>query len=211
MLYGVWVRDGGLDLVYFWPDGETYEKYMLDSPGSKTYTSYSKGQYVYNSISKRLYIGTTAYDVIELQSNSLIIQNNSHLYTFSKGGTDILPDLTDVRNVLIGTYAWISKDSKRSHMFVKDGNCNYIERTSKSYGSFGPIVLSATGTFSVSGNKLTVYYDDIYWEFSDTYPNIFYGWTAGGTKRIEYIVSVEDPKTVKFTDSSGYSEYFYAY
>lgn len=126
-LEGVWIREGGYDIMYFYPDGETYEEYILEEPGSKSYTTHLVDTYSYDPILKVLYIGSTKWNINILTSTTLSISNKSSktTYTFTKGSYSDLPDSKDTRSILISGKYWSTGKGSGNiqYAFYSSGKC----------------------------------------------------------------------------------------
>ncbi|MCM1067598.1 MAG: hypothetical protein NC418_08520 [Muribaculaceae bacterium] len=163
-LHGVWIREGGLNIIYFYNDGKTYEEFILDAPGSSSYTSHSTGNYNYHPIAKTLQIGTSLYSINSLTASTMVLQNKAtgNVYKYTKGRSSDLPKVDDIRNILVNGYVWSTGSGKGSvvYWFNEDGRCiRHGISTSKFNGDYG--IMSAQGSFSVNAGKVSAKFTDI--------------------------------------------------
>lgn len=205
----VWIHEDRKTILYLKSD-DTYEEYVLTSPGSKSYESLREGDYKYDYIKKTLTIGTSTWSITELTSTTLKVKNSDRTLSYTIGSKSDLPDKTDMKSYLCNYTMW-SNDSGRYLVFNKFGGCQYVEDSKKSIGGYGHPSLGARGTYSITGSQVTCYYDDISWSGSSYYPDLFPGWKAGGTRTITYNITIIDQDRMTVQSSDGKTETYIGY
>lgn len=207
LLRGVWIKDDKTSLVEFNADN-TFTEYVLDPPGSKNYSSMTEGDYAYNPVKNWLDINGSRFVIVQLYEQRMALEapNGTFMY-YNRGSQADLPSKVNITGALVSGHTWITSDERRIFTFNEAGDVTYMEYGSE-LGSYGRALLVARGSFSISDNKMTCRFNDVSWEASSSYPNMFPGWTAN--KAVTRIYTVEmSLNCFIVTDSNGRTMYMY--
>lgn len=200
LIVGVWLSSN--QVVEF--DYSTYTIYNMSS--STSYSTKETGSYSYDYITKKLKVGSVFYDVVTVNENSLSLRNSSgNTLNFRRGSIDDIPKEVNIRDLLISAMGWSTSNGSDFFGFFDNGVTTYIKQSDSNRND----CLSARGSYSVQGNKVTCYYDDISWERGKypEYANIFPGWKYGGTKTKIYYIYENSSDVIKIVDSEDGKEY----
>jgi len=191
LLMNTWVTTDGLVVTTFYYDG-SYEEYVLSSKKSSTYTSVTEGYYEYTPLTKQLLINSSIWEVQELTVQTLKIKNGNKTISYNMGSKSDIPTSADITSFLSSAkMGWSDKNNKYCFLFTSDGSVYYIENSGKKYGSYGIISLSAKGGYSLNGDKLTCYFNDVFWEYGSAgTKDYFPDWTNGQSCIKTYTISV---------------------
>ncbi len=205
MLENVWVTTDGRVVINFYSD-KKYDEYTLTSPGSNQYKSRTSGSYTFSPGARDLLSiiysngSLTQYTVDELTESRLKISTSNQSITYRKGTTADIPKEADLKGFLVAAFSWTDKSNKHVFSFASDNKMSYFEVASKKLGSYGYPTLRATGTFSVSGSKVTAYFNDVSWEGGkDMASNYFPDWEYGKSCTKTYNIEVTASGSLKVT------------
>ena len=208
LLRGVWVRDDKGTVIEL-HDDETYDEYILDPPGSITYSVKESGSYSYNSVLNALYVNSQQYSILQLDATHLKIKCDSpdKQFYFTKGTFANVPTLISLTGALTAHMMWIDNNEGGCFLFYQNGDVRYTE-SGVNIGSHGPATLVADGTYFITSNTLYCSFTDVDWTYSDIYPYIFPGWTAGKAVTKIYTLEIND-NYLKITDYNGKTKILY--
>lgn len=195
-IYGVWLHnDGGVVLVL---DRTSFTEYTLMSGSTSVYRKKTEGSFSYNYRQNYILINNYQYDIVSLTKNSLQLQSTDtkKLYNYNRGTESDIPnngeDTTDYRAILELALMW--KDDTRSFVFHHSNQIAYYENSSKSYGSWGPISLVATGTYYIYGKNIYCSFSDVSWQDGKSgAKDYFPGWVCG--EEVTKVFSIESIST----------------
>ena len=207
-LHGVWLRRDSPQILCLNSDN-TYDEYVLPYQGSTTCTKHISGTYDYNPAQKWLTVNGNRYIIRELLEVSLGIETISgEIRWYDKGTEADVPDTSDITGTLVHPLGWSTIDNSRTFIFTERGTVTYLEQ-GKKIASYGTVILWATGNYTISANQVKCNYNDVDWEYSSSYPNMFLGWVAGKATIKNYTVELLD-NSLRITDDSGAGQYYYA-
>lgn len=162
-LQNTWVSTDGKTVITFYPGG-VYDEYVLDAPGSNSYSEFNTGSYSFAPLNKTLTIKTTLWNVVTLSDKSLVLQRGTTKMEFRMGTRSDMPSVSNLKSNLTSAFGWTDKNGKYTFRFLTDGSVVYFENSFRKYGSWGDILLCASGTFSVSGSYVTCNFTSVDWE-----------------------------------------------
>lgn len=211
LIRGVWLHSSR-EVVLVINDKDFIE-YTLMSTSSNIYSKKTEGSFSYNLLQKYVLINGSKYDVISLSETILQLKSsNGTLFNYTRGTTADIP--TNGQNS--NKYKEILENSRLGWMtsndcFIRFYDSNkvlYMERSSKTLGSWGHINLNARGSYSLSDKTITCTYTDVSWQSGDSYAKDYFPeWNHGKTNTKIYTIesiSVEnlvlkcDGKTYRF-------------
>ena len=208
LLRGVWIMDDKTSLVEFKADN-SYTEYVLDPPGSKTYSSVTTGSYEYNAVKNWLTINGARFQIAQLYEQRMALEAPSGVILYyNKGAQTDVPVQNNIVGTLVSGHTWCTRNAANVFVFNASGDVIYMENGPK-VGSLGTVVLVARGTFSIAGSKMTCRFYDVSWDASSSYPNIFPGWTAGKSVTKTYTIEMSLNCFI-VTDPAGKKMYMYA-
>lgn len=179
-IFNTWVESSGLVVLNLESSGR-YQEYTLSSPYAKTYADMVEGYCSFEPLKNRLSIDYTGWDVLELTDYNLLIKNGNKTISYNRGSVSDIPTSVDLGKYITSTrLGWADDDDKYCFWFSDNGTVTYMENSGQSYGSFGRVYLSAKGVYTLSGQKLTCYYNDVYWDYGTSgAADFFPGWICG--------------------------------
>ena len=205
MLKRVWITTVG-DIVLNLKSDDTFEEYVLESPYSDKYLSVSKGSYTYDSRYDRLMINGVSFDITLLDEESLMISGNGKLIAYNAASPSDIPSQPDLHGMLVEHRIWSSENSKYKFVFSYNGkDIAYLEKSNVKVGSYGIVPMTAQGTYTLSGNKLTCNFTSVYWEGGNLsqYADIFPGWTYNKPCTKIFTIESNGDESIIVTDEKG--------
>lgn len=188
IIEGVWLGDKCVLDIY----NDEYTLYTLPSSSSDTYSDKETGNYSYNNVTRKMWLGTNIYTVETLNEGTMVLLSSSNKrFTFRRGSDSDIPREANIRGFLTSAFYWHTSGDKYNFSFFNNGETTFFWNSDIRVGSWGLATLAPRGTYTVQGNKVTCYYTDVSWDGGQypEYKNIFKGWTYGQSRTKVYEVS----------------------
>ncbi len=213
LLYGVWLHSSGEVVLVL--NQSSYTEYTLLSPASNIYSKKTEGVIIYNLLNKYLLINGNKFDLLNLTKTELQIRSEKNVvFNYTRGTVSDIPtngeNSEDYKSILeAAELGWADNNPEINIRFYDSNKIKYMERSSKSLGSWGHVWLDASGTYSVSGKTITCNFNSVYWQSGDSYAKDYFpGWTHNQPCTKKFII--ENINVERMTLSiDGKSHYFY--
>lgn len=202
-LQNTWVKTDGKSVITFYPGGQ-YDEYVLESPGSQSYTEFNTGSYSFAPLNKTLTINTSLWNVVTLTEKSLVLQKGTIKMEYRMGSRSDIPSGANLKANLTSAFGWTDVNSKYTFRFSADGSVTYFENSFRKYGSWGDITLCASGTFTVSGSNVTCNFTSVDWQSGTSgTASYFPDWKCGSpaTKVYKIVITPSSSLQVTLPDS----------
>lgn len=118
---------------------------------------------------------------------------------------DPTPSTKDYSSLIVGNWMELTdiSSSKQAEVllgFGDDGVAGFQDLMNEDNINYGIV---ASGTYTLSGNTITAYYNDVFVSKKDWSLGTYHGFTHGENKTVKYTIVSCDGKKMTVTDDSG--------